>query len=133
MTPDEAIAIVRQRAAGRTCRDGQTPWIDEVLVEEIERLRQALAGIVAAHDADQAGLASTPELVAAVTKAVAAETYRRSVALLTDPAAAGDVRSRHEALAYAAIGAILKEMRAERGARLEGAIATGRKALAGPS
>jgi hypothetical protein len=39
MTPDEAIAIVKSKAAGRTRSEGQEPFLDEVLVKEIERLR----------------------------------------------------------------------------------------------
>jgi hypothetical protein len=40
MTADEAIALVKRRAAGRTRYDGELPWLDEVLVEEVERLRE---------------------------------------------------------------------------------------------
>ena len=40
MTPDEAIAIVKQKANGRTRYEGQDPFLDEVLVAEIERLRE---------------------------------------------------------------------------------------------
>jgi len=40
MTPDEAIRIVRQKANCRTRYEGQEPFLDEVLVGEIERLRQ---------------------------------------------------------------------------------------------
>jgi hypothetical protein len=39
MTPDEAIAIVKSKANGRTRYEGQKPFLDEVLVAEIERLR----------------------------------------------------------------------------------------------
>jgi hypothetical protein len=39
MTPDEAIAIVKSKANGRTRYEGQEPFLDEVLVAEIERLR----------------------------------------------------------------------------------------------
>lgn len=40
MTPDEAIRIVKSKAEGRTRYDGQEPFLDEVLVAEIERLRK---------------------------------------------------------------------------------------------
>jgi hypothetical protein len=39
MTPDEAIAIVRVNASGRTRYEGCPDRADEVLVAEIERLR----------------------------------------------------------------------------------------------
>lgn len=39
MTPDEAMAIVKSKAAGRTRYEGQEPYIDEVLAAEVERLR----------------------------------------------------------------------------------------------
>jgi hypothetical protein len=42
MTADEAIAIVNSRAAGRTRWLGSPPYVDEVLVQEIARLRAAL-------------------------------------------------------------------------------------------
>jgi hypothetical protein len=42
MTPDDALAEVRRRAAGRTRYEGQEPRADEVLAEEVERLRAAL-------------------------------------------------------------------------------------------
>ena len=42
MTADEAIKIVNIRAAGRTRYEGCEPWLDEVLVAEIERLRGLL-------------------------------------------------------------------------------------------
>ncbi len=38
MTPKEAVTIVRSKARGRTRWEGQEPFLDEVLVEEIERL-----------------------------------------------------------------------------------------------
>lgn len=43
MTPDEAIAIVNSKASGRTRYAGQEPYIDEVLVAEIERLRSEVS------------------------------------------------------------------------------------------
>lgn len=42
MTPDEAIAIVKSKTNGRTRYEGQEPFLDEVLVGEIERLRNML-------------------------------------------------------------------------------------------
>ena len=39
MTPDEALAIVATKAAGRTRWAGSEPYYDEVLAEEIGRLR----------------------------------------------------------------------------------------------
>jgi len=45
MTPDDARAEVRRRAAGRTRYEGQEPRADEVLAEEVERLRAALQAI----------------------------------------------------------------------------------------
>lgn len=39
MTPEEAIKIVKEKSQGRTRWEGQEPFLDEVLVEEIERLR----------------------------------------------------------------------------------------------
>lgn len=44
MTPDQALAIVASKAAGRTRYEGQEPYLDEVLAAEVRRLR----GIVAA-------------------------------------------------------------------------------------
>lgn len=46
MTPDEAIAIVKSKAECRTRYDGQGPRVDEVLVAEVERLRDALRDMV---------------------------------------------------------------------------------------
>ncbi len=43
MTPAEAIALVRSKASGRTRYEGQRPFLDEVLVAEIEQLTQELA------------------------------------------------------------------------------------------
>jgi len=42
VTIDEAIATVREMANGRTRYYGQEPFLDEVLVAEIERLRKQL-------------------------------------------------------------------------------------------
>lgn len=42
MTVDEAIATVRSRSMGRTRYAGQSPFIDEILVAEVERLRAVL-------------------------------------------------------------------------------------------
>ena len=42
MTVDEAITIINSKAAGRTRYAGQEPYLDEVLVAEIERLRAQL-------------------------------------------------------------------------------------------
>ncbi len=42
MTPDEAVKIVKSKANGRTRYEGQVPFLDEVLVGEIERLREAI-------------------------------------------------------------------------------------------
>ena len=42
MDVDAALAEVRRRAAGRTRYEGQPPSADEVLAEEVERLRAAL-------------------------------------------------------------------------------------------
>lgn len=42
MTPDEAIAIVQSKADGRTRYQGQEPFLDEVLVQEILTLRRKL-------------------------------------------------------------------------------------------
>lgn len=44
MTADEAIAIVMSRARGRTRYEGQEPFVDEILVAEIIRLRDCLIG-----------------------------------------------------------------------------------------
>jgi hypothetical protein len=43
MTADEAIAIVRARGKGRTRYEGHEPFLDEILVAEIMRLREHLA------------------------------------------------------------------------------------------
>jgi hypothetical protein len=43
MNTAEAIQIVRARSLGRTRYDGQAQYIDEILVEEIDRLRELLA------------------------------------------------------------------------------------------
>lgn len=40
MTPDEAIKIVKAKSRGRTRYTRQAPFLDEVLVAEIERLRK---------------------------------------------------------------------------------------------
>lgn len=45
MTIDEAIAVVRSKADDRTRWVGQEPFVDEVLVGEIERLRQKLLNV----------------------------------------------------------------------------------------
>ena len=42
MTPDQAIQIVASKVRGRTRFEGQEPFLDEVLVGEIERLRTVL-------------------------------------------------------------------------------------------
>ncbi len=47
MTAGEAIEIVRSKARGRTRYEGQEPFLDEVLVDEIERLRAELAATIA--------------------------------------------------------------------------------------
>jgi len=39
MTPETAIKIVEEKTMGRTRHSGQDPFYDEVLVEEIKRLR----------------------------------------------------------------------------------------------
>lgn len=39
MTPNEALAIVAAKAAGRTRYEGQEPALDEVLAAEVMRLR----------------------------------------------------------------------------------------------
>ncbi len=41
MTPDEALAIVAIKAAGRTRYEGSEPRVDEVLAAEVWRLRKA--------------------------------------------------------------------------------------------
>ena len=51
MTVDEAIAIVKTKSAGRTRYEGQPDYLDEVLVTEIERLRDQLAAERHAHEA----------------------------------------------------------------------------------
>ena len=48
MTADEAIAEVDKRSAGRTRYDGCPEYLDEVLVEEIRRLRAQCEALVAA-------------------------------------------------------------------------------------
>jgi len=45
MTPDAALAEVRRCVAGRTRYEGQERPADEVLAEEVERLREALREI----------------------------------------------------------------------------------------
>ncbi|KKM39532.1 hypothetical protein LCGC14_1564380 [marine sediment metagenome] len=45
MTLDESISDVRSKARGRTRYEGQEPFRDEVLVAEINRLREALVEI----------------------------------------------------------------------------------------
>jgi hypothetical protein len=42
MDIDEAISVVNAKARGRTRFEGQKPFIDEVLVAEIERLRKGI-------------------------------------------------------------------------------------------
>lgn len=51
MNADEAIRIVKSKAEGRTRYEGQEPFLDEVLVAEIERLREELAGLNRVVDA----------------------------------------------------------------------------------
>lgn len=46
MTADEAIAIVESKARGRTRYEGQEPFVDEVLVAEIRKLREALKAVI---------------------------------------------------------------------------------------
>ncbi len=48
MTPDEAIAEVNSRAAGRTRFEGSPPRYDEILMEEIQKLRDENANLAAA-------------------------------------------------------------------------------------
>jgi uncharacterized Zn finger protein (UPF0148 family) len=45
MDVDAALAEVRRRVAGRTYHEGQPPSVDELLAEEVERLRAALREI----------------------------------------------------------------------------------------
>lgn len=47
---DEAIAYVKSVANGRTRYMGQTPFWDELLVAEIERLRNVNNEIVSRHE-----------------------------------------------------------------------------------
>jgi len=42
MTPQEAISIVDSRSVGRTRWMGQEDFLDEVLVQEVRRLRKLL-------------------------------------------------------------------------------------------
>lgn len=49
MTPDKAIAIVKSKASGRTRWEGQEPFLDEVLVMEIERLRSFISDHARGH------------------------------------------------------------------------------------
>jgi hypothetical protein len=42
MTPEEAILIVENKARGRTRYEGQEPFLDEILVEEIRRLQNEI-------------------------------------------------------------------------------------------
>ncbi len=51
MTADEAIAIVKTKSSGRTRYEGQPDYLDEVLVTEIERLRDQLSAERQAHEA----------------------------------------------------------------------------------
>lgn len=46
MDVDAALAEVRRRSAGRTRYEGQPPYADEVLAEEVERLRAALHRLI---------------------------------------------------------------------------------------
>lgn len=52
MTADEAIAIVKTKSAGRTRYEGQPDYLDEVLVDEIERLRRENSELI--HDIERA-------------------------------------------------------------------------------
>jgi hypothetical protein len=45
MTPKEAVAIVKSKANGRTRYEGQKPFLDEVLVAEIERLEKEIESL----------------------------------------------------------------------------------------
>jgi hypothetical protein len=51
MTPDDALAEVRARSAGRTRYEGHPPSADEVLAEEVERLREQVAELTASFEA----------------------------------------------------------------------------------
>jgi predicted RNase H-like HicB family nuclease len=49
VTPEEAIKIVESKANGRTRYEGQEPFLDEVLVAEIKRLKNELNKSKAEH------------------------------------------------------------------------------------
>ena len=59
MTPDEAIAIVDSKASGRTRYDGQEPFMDEVLVKEIRRLRAVVDKLPKTADGVPVGIGDT--------------------------------------------------------------------------
>jgi len=62
MTVDEAIAIVNSKASARTRYAGQAPFVDEVLVAEIERLRaQLLTWVPMPHDMSGWGEPDAPD------------------------------------------------------------------------
>jgi len=46
-TADDAIALVNTKANGRTRYEGQEPFVDELLVAEIERLRATVEKLLA--------------------------------------------------------------------------------------
>ena len=67
MTVDEAIALVHSKAQGRTRYAGQEPYIDEVLVREIERLRAIVDDSACDPEAEAEArlIAAAPDLLAA--------------------------------------------------------------------
>lgn len=73
MTADEAIAIVRSKSRGRTRFEGQEPYLDEVLVAEIERLREYFDAAMAYRDATT-GVSSQLSNAAALDRLTRAET-----------------------------------------------------------
>lgn len=59
---DDVIREVKSRAAGRTRYEGQEPRWDEVLVAEIERLREAIRGWTSHSEHIPCGCAACDEL-----------------------------------------------------------------------
>ena len=92
MNADQAIAIVESRARGRTRYVGQEPFVDEVLVTEIERLRADLLAL-------RAVVAFTlhlllPSNATCVRRNAGTRGDARHVSQCTDAGATSDVESR---------------------------------------
>ena len=60
-TVEEAIALVKSKANGRTRYEGQEPFVDELLVGEIERLRAIVGRVSSAFESEMDGQLANDE------------------------------------------------------------------------